>query len=89
MQPTSATERHEILDVLRGFALYGVLLALCRCASPVRAPATAAPERDEIDRYVDGEMQQRGIPGAAVGVVRAGKIVKLAAYGWSSHRSLP
>jgi uncharacterized protein len=27
LQPTSASERHEILDVLRGFALYGVLLA--------------------------------------------------------------
>jgi uncharacterized protein len=27
LQPTSDTERHEILDVLRGFALYGVLLA--------------------------------------------------------------
>jgi uncharacterized protein len=27
LQPTSDTERHAILDVLRGFALYGVLLA--------------------------------------------------------------
>ena len=27
LQPTSDIERHEILDVLRGFALYGVLLA--------------------------------------------------------------
>jgi uncharacterized protein len=27
VEPTSHTERHEILDVLRGFALYGVLLA--------------------------------------------------------------
>ena len=27
LQPTSGSERHEILDVLRGFALYGVLLA--------------------------------------------------------------
>ncbi len=27
LQPTSDTERHTILDVLRGFALYGVLLA--------------------------------------------------------------
>ena len=27
LQPTSLSERHEILDVLRGFALYGVLLA--------------------------------------------------------------
>jgi uncharacterized protein len=26
-EPTSGAERHEILDVLRGFALYGVLLA--------------------------------------------------------------
>ena len=56
-------------------------LALFRSAQPARAPATAAPERDEIDRYVDGEMQQRGIPGVAVGVVRDGKIVKLAGYG--------
>jgi hypothetical protein len=27
LQPTAETERHAILDVLRGFALYGVLLA--------------------------------------------------------------
>jgi uncharacterized protein len=27
LRPTADTERHEILDVLRGFALYGVLLA--------------------------------------------------------------
>jgi uncharacterized protein len=27
LQPTADIERHEILDVLRGFALYGVLLA--------------------------------------------------------------
>lgn len=27
LQPTAAGERHEVVDVLRGFALYGVLLA--------------------------------------------------------------
>ena len=57
-------------------------VALFACASAARdpAPAVVAP-RDAVDRYVDAEMRQRGIPGVAVGVVRAGEIVKLAGYG--------
>ena len=69
------------------YASYGscglaVLLSLdlSGWAPPVRAQLPAL-SRDDVDRYIDGEMRQRGIPGVAVGVVRSGEIIKLAGYG--------
>jgi CubicO group peptidase (beta-lactamase class C family) len=42
-------------------------------------PATALA--DELDSYIKSEMARNHIPGAAVAVVKDGKLVKLAAYG--------
>ena len=58
-------------------------LDLSGCAPPVRAPA-APVSTDDVDRYIEGEMRRRGIPGVAVGVVRSGEIIKLAGYGMVS-----
>ncbi|RKH73281.1 class A beta-lactamase-related serine hydrolase [Corallococcus interemptor] len=41
--------------------------------------AWAAP--DKVDAFLRAEMARNHIPGAAVAVVRAGKVIKLAAYG--------
>lgn len=41
----------------------------------------AAVAADRIDRFIQREMARAHIPGAAVAVVRDGKIIKLAAYG--------
>jgi CubicO group peptidase (beta-lactamase class C family) len=64
------------------FAATAVLLAfdLSGCAAPAPVHSTTAAG-DAVDRYIEGEMRQRGIPGVAVGVVENGKIIKLNGYG--------
>lgn len=39
---------------------------------------------DDVDRVVEGWMQDRNIPGAAIAVVRSGKAVKIKGYGLAS-----
>jgi CubicO group peptidase (beta-lactamase class C family) len=65
-----------------GYRTVAILFAvgLSGCVRPASDPAPAVP-RDDVDRYVEGEIRQRGIPGVAVGVIRDGEIVKLAGYG--------
>jgi antitoxin (DNA-binding transcriptional repressor) of toxin-antitoxin stability system len=60
-----------------GWRAFVVLLAvdLSACAGPNAARGQTVV-RDNVDRYVEGEMRQRGIPG-----VRAGEVFKLAGYG--------
>jgi D-alanyl-D-alanine carboxypeptidase len=49
-------------------------------AARATAPARSARARDTVDRFVEAEMARRHIPGVAVAVVRAGKVVD--ARGW-------
>jgi len=51
-------------------------IAFCGCLAPVA-------HADAIDDYLRAEMVARKIPGLAVAVVRAGRIEKLAAYGFA------
>jgi len=55
-------------------ALFGLTLALLTFL-----PATARP--DEVDDYIQAEMQKRRIPGLTLAVTRDGKVVKQKAYG--------
>jgi D-alanyl-D-alanine carboxypeptidase len=57
-----------------------VLLAVAETAS-VQAQATSAPARETVDRYVAAEMARQHIPGVAIAVLRAGRIVKAQGYG--------
>lgn len=56
-------------SLLLSLALFLVLLM----------PTAAQP--DEVDRYVEKEMQKRRIPGLALAVIRDGKVVKQKAFG--------
>lgn len=50
-------------------------------AVAVLGGAAAAADLTGLDRYLQGEMQQRRIPGLQLAVVQAGKIVLLKSYG--------
>jgi D-alanyl-D-alanine carboxypeptidase len=56
----------------------------------LRAQATARPpvSRDSVDRYVAAEMDRAHIPGVALAVLRGGRTVKVAGYGFADleHR---
>lgn len=61
--------------------LRGLLaLTLALVCGVMAAPAAADP----IDDYVKGEMATRKIPGAAVAVIRNGRVIKRTAYGLAS-----
>lgn len=51
------------------------------CAVVFGLVACVAARGDEVDEYVRGEMSRRHIPGAAVLVVRDGRVLKQKAYG--------
>ncbi|MES1263349.1 MAG: serine hydrolase domain-containing protein [Peristeroidobacter soli] len=57
---------------------YGTILALLFGLCSV--PTIAAPA-DEFDRYVQTQIQRQHIPGVAIGIVRAGRVVKMRGYG--------
>ena len=58
------------------FSAVLLFLLFLSCSFSIRA--------DEADDYVKAQMQQRHIPGAAVGVVRNGKVIKAEGYGLAS-----
>jgi CubicO group peptidase (beta-lactamase class C family) len=70
---------------LRGLVpLAPLLLATAGCAT--RAPALSSDSRDNapadpVDAYVHAVMDKHHVPGAAVAIVREGKVEKLATYG--------
>jgi CubicO group peptidase (beta-lactamase class C family) len=58
-------------------------------SAPLGAQASARPAaRDTVDRYVAAEMERAHIPGVALAVLRGGRPVKIAAYGFADleHR---
>jgi CubicO group peptidase (beta-lactamase class C family) len=57
-----------------------LLLALLAPHLPAAAQSVEPP-RDEVDRYIEEEMQQRRIPGLALAVVKDGVVVKNRGYG--------
>ncbi len=78
--------RSERMHVfLRGLLpLAPLLLASAGCAA--RAPALSSDARDSapadpVDAYVQAVMEKHHVPGAAVAVVREGRLEKLATYG--------
>jgi D-alanyl-D-alanine carboxypeptidase len=60
-----------------------VLLAAAAYLAPLGAQpvARSASARDTVDRYVAAEMERMRIPGVALAVVRAGKVIKAEGYG--------
>ena len=62
-----------------------VALASSLGAQPASRPTVS---RDTVDRYVAAEMERAHIPGVALAVLRAGKPVKIAGYGFADleHR---
>jgi CubicO group peptidase (beta-lactamase class C family) len=44
----------------------------------------AAVSRNELDEFIEAEMQARRIPGLAACIVKSGKIVWSRGYGWAS-----
>ena len=45
---------------------------------------TVSVRADEVDKYVRAQLAERHIPGAAVAVVKNGKVVKMEGYGFAS-----
>jgi CubicO group peptidase (beta-lactamase class C family) len=58
-----------------GFLLFFVFV-FALFASGVRA--------DEVDRYVNAQLAERHIPGAAIAVIKNGRVIKTAGYGLAS-----
>jgi CubicO group peptidase (beta-lactamase class C family) len=56
-----------------------LVLVLTAAAATLRAQPIAKP--DTVDRFVTSTMEQNHIPGVAIAVVRAGKIIKAQGYG--------
>lgn len=59
---------------MKPFSILGLTVLLVALAS---APARS----DQVDDYIQAEMQKRRIPGLTLGVIRDGKVVKQKAYG--------
>jgi len=50
----------------------------------------ASAQGDEIDRYVETQLQRQHIPGLALAVIRDGRVVKMGSYGFSDlERDVP
>src|SRR5690242_9913533 len=47
-------------------------------------PLQAVVSRDQLDEFIEAEMQAQRIPGLAACIVKAGKIVWSKGYGWAS-----
>jgi CubicO group peptidase (beta-lactamase class C family) len=66
------------LGVLLALAVLGMTQALATGNSPSRADG---PNFDAVDAYVQGQMKEMRIPGAAVGIVKGDEIVHLKSFG--------
>ena len=70
----TTSQEMSVLTVAVAFAL---LQAVATAAPPTPAPGTP----DSVDAFVAAEMARMRIPGVALAVVRAGKVVKAKGYG--------
>lgn len=66
-----------------GIALPGALRGLVGAPAPVRLPARAADRFDELALLVEERMREHGIPGAAFGVIKDGRL-QLRGFGVTS-----
>lgn len=64
------------MSVSRRMFNFILLFSMSFAAAPARA--------DPVDDYIRSEMQKTNIPGLSIAVIRDGKIVKLAGYGWAN-----
>jgi D-alanyl-D-alanine carboxypeptidase len=63
-----------------GATLLAAAVATCVSAQPARAPVQKA-RLDTADRFIEAEMARTHIPGVAIAVVRAGRVIKAQGYG--------
>lgn len=72
----------------RGLALRALACSLAATslvgAVPAAAQAARTPEAEQVERFLQGQMQALRIPGLQVAVVRGGRIVLLRSYGIAS-----
>src|SRR5262245_58488362 len=61
--------------------LLGILLAVAVQNTTLAAQSAATRARDTVDRFIAGTMERTHIPGVALAVVRAGKVIKAEGYG--------
>lgn len=59
----------------------GILTALMAAVLLIVSSPALSGDTDEVDRFIQAEMQRQHIPGASVAVLRDGKVVKLRGYG--------
>ena len=70
--------------------LASVFLGLLAASFPAGALTLEPPKKnsaeplDAIDEYVLGEMAKKHVPGLALGIYRAGSILKTEGYGWAN-----
>lgn len=58
-----------------------LFFTILRGATAAAAPGKAQSVEDQVDRYLQSEMRERGIPGMQLAVVKRGKIVMLKSFG--------
>lgn len=69
--------------MIRKLALSGVLTSALVCSGAVANPSVTQAKRadfDQVDAYIGSRMQELGIPGAALVIVRGDSIVHLKAF---------
>ena len=61
--------------------MISLLLGVLAVAVPLQAQPQPAASADTVDRYVAAELSRQHIPGMALAVLRAGKVIKAKGYG--------
>jgi CubicO group peptidase (beta-lactamase class C family) len=89
MSIRSASSIKRLAKAATSVAVVGVVLAnaLLSQPSPARLGGPASPI--ELDRWFDDEMRDAAIPGAAMVVVRDGKVIDTHVYGVADDRGRP
>src|SRR5262245_24776646 len=65
----------------RSRRVLALALAVVAWRSSAAQPARSATLSDTVDRFIAAEMARMHIPGVALAVVRAGKVIKAKGYG--------
>ena len=78
--------RSKRVAILLGAVSISVLiLALVRPSATAATP-TGAPDLERVDAFIEDAMRERGVPGAAIVVVRGDRIVHMKGFGEADGR---
>jgi CubicO group peptidase (beta-lactamase class C family) len=74
-------ERKTDMNIIKITSLVILLACLASSTAFASPPQAAAPDFAAIDAYVEAQMKDIGLPGAALGIIRGNQIVYVKGYG--------